>query len=87
MTKQTGEEQLAYLRNAIENAPKHPRDPAYGLSGFVVGVGMFVCSHCSGRIYDRGCHPPLPCESIWEDRQYNDEKCVLCGTVKKGTCR
>lgn len=80
--------QLEYLKKAIENAPKHPREPAYGLSGFVVGEsGMFICSHCSGRILDRGCFLPLPSTPIWEDKQWNDETCVLCGTVKKGANR
>lgn len=79
---QLAADQLRYLREAIEFAPRQPRQPvAAGLVGWWCGEGWYLCASCAGRIMDRGCslpsHPQQP-EPVWSDQPERKALCCLC---------
>lgn len=42
------------LKRAVEHAPADPGPIADGLTGWKLG-DIFICAHCAGRIFGRGC--------------------------------
>jgi succinate dehydrogenase/fumarate reductase-like Fe-S protein len=47
------------IRGALAGSPLEPGPLARDLAGWVTLSGVFVCSHCTGRIHRRGCRLPV----------------------------
>jgi len=72
---------LDQLRRAIEHAPKDVPPPQKGLLGWKLEVDdgfLFICEHCSGRLFARGCGFPGASFAIWDERK-KPQFCAVCG--------
>lgn len=75
------------LYRAIEHAPDDPGPLAPNLAGWSVGVGLFCCARCAGRILARGCRLPVGADPVWRDNPAaGSSVCCLCDREGGGDC-
>lgn len=67
-----------YLHEAIAHAPLSPGQLAPNLRGWWTPSGLYVCSHCAGRIMARGCRLPSDSHPVWTDQAEPFGVCICC---------
>jgi hypothetical protein len=80
---------IRQLKEAIEYAPKSGFPVSPDLNGWRTPDGHYVCAHCAGRIYARGCALPVGSKPVWTTSNPVTDTCVTCpmsNTVTYATC-
>lgn len=76
----TGKEVIDDLEGMLKYAPRDPGPIAADLLGWqAVDGGLFVCSHCSGRLFARGCRLPGDgWQPLWASAETDDNPPTCC---------